>query len=90
MTPSGPLGRDAMAFREKMVKYHGEIARLMDAAYINCEENGQDNDCKGCPFEDDIYCAVEEIRGALRIGKHDCMVPPCQCAGDCGKGKVRE
>ncbi|MDD4136731.1 MAG: hypothetical protein PHT99_02410, partial [Methanoregula sp.] len=157
MTPSGPLGRDAMAFREKMVKYRGEIERLVYAAEILCHKEQGLRECMNCAFNIRIsepICPVEQLRYIVgdhviqrdipqeppqelkettacpRCGEPDynskplgaysgggewvscyiecrkCgkdywnrhrvpsshMLPPCQCAGDCGcqKGKVEE
>lgn len=84
---------ERMAFRDKMVKYHGEIERLVYAAEILCPENNIQ--CSpiahpSCPFAlrslgRGWVCSIYRIRGYIgdHIEQHDCMVPPCQCAGDC-------
>lgn len=87
MTTAGPLGRDSMAFRDKMVKYHGEIERLVYAAEILCDSvNGCDfSKDRDCPFAvNEFQCNLETIRETYgdHIEQHDCMVPPCQCAGE--------
>ncbi len=100
MTTAGPLGRDSMRFREKMVKYHGEIERLVYAAEILCPENSIQCSpiAHRCPFAlrslgRGWICGIHRIRGYIgdHIEQHDIpQVPPCQSAGDCGKGKVEE
>ena len=95
MTPSSPLGRDSMAFREKMEKYHAEIERLVYAAEILCHSDQNGEMCDGgCPFEafNGVHCDLRFLRLTMgdRVVQHDCMVPPCQCAGDTGEGTVRE
>ena len=104
MTPSGPLGRDSMQFREKMVKYHGEIERMVYAAEISCKrtpvrqaklDRGWAYACsEDCSFRSiNGFCKINILRSNIgdHVQQHDIpQVPPRQCAGDCGKGEVKE
>lgn len=78
---SGPLGRDSMAFRDKMKRYHAEIERLVYAAEIGCNCRKKNGDClhlqgDHCPFAikrcwcigEYHTCAVWHMRGM--IGEH--------------------
>jgi len=67
---SGPLGRDGMAFREKMKKYHGEIERLVYAAEILCHSDDLSSSaefpCETCPFHpEELGCSLWRIRAAI-------------------------
>ena len=91
-TPGGPLGRDGMAFAEKMKRIHGEIERMVYAAEVLCHTDQNGELCAaGCPFESNngIHCDVKWMRGVLgdHVEQHDVMpqVPPCQCGGRCNK-----
>jgi hypothetical protein len=85
-----------MAFREKMERYKAEIERLVYAAEILCDTESTNDVCfeGNCPFtvKGEDVCMLEIFRDCLgdHIQQHDCMVPPCQCAGDTGEGTVRE
>jgi len=59
MTTAGPLGRDSMAFRDKMVKYHGEIERLVYAAEVLCDS------VNGCDFSKDRDCPYEYLLNGI-------------------------
>ena len=88
---SSPLGRDSMAFREKMERYKAGMEFNLYAAEQAC----QNGDCKdGCPWDMSglFQCKLHFLRDLLgdHVIQHDCMVPPCQCAGDTGEGTVRE
>ena len=86
----GPLGRDGMAFGEKMKRLHGEIERLVYAAERACDTMpGELRDCMNCSFNIKIsepICPVVNLRVIIgdHIIHHDVMpqVPPCQC-GKC-------
>jgi len=97
MTPSGPLGRDSMALLDKMVKYKAAMEFNLYAAEQAC--TGMGSACIGCPFQQvtgdskTTWCYLYELRVIFgnHIEQHDIpQVPPCQCAGDCGKGEVKE
>ena len=64
---AGPLGRESMSFRDKMVTYHAEIERLVYAAEIACANHEVDGvqECSGCAFR---FCRLPQIRRL--IGKH--------------------
>jgi ferredoxin len=91
---SGPLGRDSVAFREKMEKYHAAMENALYAAEQACQSSmvGCGLCAEGCPFDTGDGCGLDTLRDILgdHIIQHDCMVPPCQCAGDTGEGTVRE
>jgi hypothetical protein len=83
-----------MAFREKMKKYHAAMENALYAAEQLCDNEWSEgeNTCDTCPFagnEDHPFprCGVSASRLIIgdHIIQHDCMVPPCQCAGDTGK-----
>ena len=61
-----PLGRESMHFRDKMLKYHAEIERMVYAAEILCgkKEHKDVYKCKGtngCVFYRG-YCTLICIR----------------------------
>jgi hypothetical protein len=84
-----------MAFREKMERYKAGMEFNLYAAEQCCPNTdnlGAIQKCKSsCPFRTN-RCILYTIRKTLgdHIIQHDCMVPPCQCAGDTGEGTVRE
>ena len=94
MTPPSPLGRDSMAFREKMQRYKAGMEFNLYAAEQACAHATTD-ECDHCPLENPELrgdkCPIIDLRNLLgdHIQQHD-LVPPCQCAGDTGKGTVRE
>ena len=80
----GPLGRDGMAFGEKMKRLHGEIERLVYAAEIVCDGEKDFNICSElpCTFHGKCGCTLCDIRSVIgdHIRQDDAMpaVPPCQ------------
>lgn len=110
MTTAGPLGRDSMAFRDKMAKYHAAMETALYAAEQNCPLSEEvelrylhphigDLSCTyqdvpfECPYRDyNALCTIPRLRRLIgdHVQQHDCMVPPCQCAGDCGCNGVKE
>jgi hypothetical protein len=59
-TKTSPLGRESMAFQDKMRKYHAEIERMVYASEIQCDAATVD-ECfdKGCPFTFDYdHCIL--------------------------------
>ena len=78
MTDSGPLGRSSLSFRDKMVKYHAEIERLVYAAEVLCHQNVtretvKKGICISCDFASVHGCILIEIRKLLgdHIEQHD-------------------
>lgn len=60
--------RERETFNNLMLKYRGEIVRLVDAAKILCDENAKSMcDCKQCPFDGDVYCIVDIIAEELGV-----------------------
>jgi hypothetical protein len=62
--------RELETFKDLMLKYHGEIKRLVDAAKIVCNEHASSMcDCKKCPFTgtNDEYCIVDIIAEEMKV-----------------------
>ena len=54
ITKTSPLGRESMAFQDKMRKYHAEIERMVYASEILCDS------AAGCRFNKDTYCIFHD------------------------------
>jgi hypothetical protein len=73
---TSPIGRESMAFKEKMEKYHAEIERMVYAAEILCghpEMTKQGypckEQCKVCIFHNNLgRCSLVYHRG--ECGNH--------------------
>lgn len=77
---AGPLGRESMSFRDKMVKYHAEIERLVYAAEVLCDSPGPCD--PRCPFQDEEHTERCNLGGVRHyIGDH---VDQHVCS-ECGK-----
>ena len=79
----GPLGRDSMAFADKMLKYKGEVLRNIDAAETLCGEmciktpgNCERHECPWfSTWFTSIPCSLFMIRNNLHP-EHDDPEPP--------------
>jgi hypothetical protein len=62
--------RELETFKNSMIKIHGEIKRLADAAKIICDEKAATMcDCEQCPFAGDNneYCILEILADELKV-----------------------
>lgn len=79
ITKTSPLGRESMAFQDKMRKYHAEIERMVYAAEILCPTPNRGSICHNkdhpCPFKTKMFINTELYVCKLRslrvlIGDH--------------------